>query len=272
MIYKDISQVNWSLLQERNQEIDVLGLEGSFLVPQLLAFVATQLPLAYTAEGKVSFKGTGQQIINHCKEGNVYFASGRQATAAEVKGILLYLTAEPRGTVLGKANKQISPQIIRYATGVPLILSAYREYRDIPYSLWDWSEPVLAAHNYFLDKSTQELIPFILDPSLCSYTNEELLAFQIEGSTVKSTGSQKYGQIKPSAQVTSITGIVDPHFRALPKLLKLMLCQTWVFQPQVRSKYCLSQVADVDKPAPDIAGGVKELFAKDKPVEGDLEW
>jgi hypothetical protein len=253
MIYKDISHVNWSVLNTPQDELDSLGIAGSFLVPQLLAFVASQLPLATTAEGKIKFEESVLLWIQQAKAGEVKF-NNRAATVAELRGILSYLCAVPRGDVLGV--KQIDPKFVRYATGVPLILSAYREYKDIPYSRWDWSEPVSGYTNYVLDHDMLELVPYILDHKAIDWTAETLVLYRDTAATVKSGANQ--GKTKPLNQVTSITGVDVPEFRALPKLLKLMLCQTWVFQPHIASKFAITNISDIDTPAEPISD--LELF------------
>jgi hypothetical protein len=248
MIYKDISHVNWSVLTEPEATIEQLGIEGSFLVPQLLAFVASQLPPVTSAEGQISFRESVPHWNKLAKAGEVHF-SNRPATAAEVRGILTYLCSTPRGDVLGV--KQIDPKFVRWATGVPLVLSAYREYKDIPYSRWDWTEPLSGSHDFVLDKDTQDLVPYILDHRSVDWSTDKLVEFRDTGAQIKS--GINAGKTKPLNQVTAITGVDDLDFRRLPKLLKLMLCQTWVFQPHIASKFSITNIKCIDVPAEPIS-------------------
>lgn len=257
MVYKDISHVNWAAMTTDEATVADLNIDGSFLVPQLLALVASQMSPVKVGD-KYSIKSTLLDVVANAKVGLIKYTNGKALSAAEVQGILRFLNATPRGEVLGGA-KQIDPKVVRYSTGVPLILSAYREYKDIPYSAWDYDCEKVYLEN-FIDKDTLSVIEYY--GSDIEFTDSELLQFRVEGGTFK-TGA-KAGQTKHPNSITTINKVGNDLFDALPKLLRLMLCQTWVFQPSIRSKYAITSIKDLDSQAPDITGGL-ELFKADKP-------
>lgn len=266
MVYKDISHVNWAAMTTAGATVADLNIEGSFLIPQLLALIASQMPPVKKGD-KYSFQATLIDIVANSKAGLIKYANGKSLSTAEVQGIFTFLNATPRGEVLGGA-KQIDPKVVRYATGVPLILSAYREYKDIPYSAWDYDCENIYLKN-FIDKDTLSVLEYL--GSDIEFTDSELLQFRVIGGTFK-TGA-KAGQTKHPNSITTINKVGNDLFDALPKLLRLMLCQTWVFQPSVRSKYAITSIKDLDSLAVDISGGV-DLFKADtaKSSEADSLW
>jgi hypothetical protein len=262
MIYKEISHVNWSVLTTKDGELKDLNIEGSFLVPQLLALVASQIPPIKVGD-KYSFSATRLNLIEFAKAGMIKYSNGTTVSATEVHGIIKFLRAIPRGEVLGGA-KQIDPKVSRYATGVPLILSAYREYKDIQYSEWDFNDEWVG---FLVDKDILSILPYISNPP--DYSAEQLLEYRTLGGTFK-TGKNA-GKVKHPNSITTINKVGDPDFDNLPKLLRLMLCQTWVFQPSIRSKYAITSISDIDSVAPDITGGI-DLLKPAADVEEDTEW
>ena len=209
-----------------------------WLLPQALAFVGTKLPLAKNSGGKLSFATTLQQW----KTGSMpQLDNGTQVNLLWVKHLFQVLNTKPRGSILGKL-KQSTLLGSRYAANVPLILSAFKEYRNVQYTQWDFSEP---EARLFMDLDTFELIPYfgIEQP----WSVEELLEFQRLGRTV-STGASA-GKVRSIAACTSITCVQDPEFKKLSRLMKLLLCQTWVYAPEIRSKYAITDLMNLDQPA-----------------------
>jgi hypothetical protein len=265
MIYKDIAHVNWAAMSDKaTSVVKDLNMEGSFLVPALLALVASQMPPV--KEGtKYSFKATMINIITLAKAGQIKYPNGKSLSTDEVRGILNFLNAVPRGEVLGGA-KQVDPKVTRYATGVPLMLSAYREYKDIKYSDWDYT----CEHQYlcnFLDRDLLALVPYF--GYVPEFTYAELLDYRAIGGTFKTGGNA--GKIKSPNSITVINKVDNPDFDGLPKLLRLMLCQTWVYQPSIRSKYAITNISDLDAVAQDITGGL-EVFKPVVETAGDSLW
>lgn len=266
MLYRDISHVNWSLLETPTDSLEVLNMEGSWLVPQLLALVASQITPVKTEAG-YSFTETVKNAIEQAKGGKVVYPSGRALSSAELRGIFSYLSHAPRGEVIGKGKVQSSKEFIRYATGVPLILSAFKEYKDIPYSAWDWTEELTPFTAYILDVEICTLIPYINEPLTLSWSDEQLIQLRTEGGTFKS--GAKVGQVKSLNQITNLNTTSDAEFNALPKLLKLMYCQTWVYQANTRSKYMITTLDNLDTLSEPIGGGI-DMF--NTPKKGELVW
>jgi len=220
-----------------------------WLLPQCLAFVGSKLPLAKTMSGKLSFRET----LKLWKTGSMpQLDNGTVVNLLWIKHVFHVLNTKPRGDLLGKL-KQSTLLGSRYAANVPLILSAFKEYRNVEYSQWDFSEP---EARLFMDLDTFELISYfgVEQP----WSVEELLEFQRLGRTVN-TGANA-GKVRSIAACTSITCVQDPEFKKLSRLMKLMLCQTWVYAPEIRSKYAITDLLNLDQPAPPLVD--TDIFAQ----------
>lgn len=214
------------------------ALNSHWLLPQALAFIGSQLPLAKLANGKLSFATTIQLWK---QQPMPQLDSGQQVNLLWIKHLFQMLNCAPRGKILYK-QKQATVLGSRYAANVPLILSAFKEYRNVSYSMWDFTEP---EHKLFMDKDTAELVDYfgVEQP----WSREQLLEFQELGRMVL-TGANA-GRVKSVIATTSITNVPDAEFKKLPRLMKTMLCQTWVYTPEIRNKYAITNLIDLDKPA-----------------------
>lgn len=224
------------------------ALNSNWLLPQCLAFVGSKLSLAKNDAGKMSFK----QTLQLWKQQPLpQLDNGQQVNLLWIKHLFQVLNTKPRGSILGKL-KQSTLLGSRYAANVPLILSAFKEYRNIQYAQWDFSEP---EAKLFMDLDTFELIPYfgVEQP----WSVEELLEFQRLGRTVN-TGANA-GKVRSIAACTSITCVQDPEFKKLSRLMKLMLCQTWVYAPEIRNKYAITDLMNLDQPAQPLVDA--EIFA-----------
>ncbi len=260
-MFQDISKIKWSnidLVSETVKIKDALGIpaDAKWVLPQLLAFVAT-LPLARDNTGKLSFKESAAAIGDKLTAGAITFSNGTVATAGDLKGIFTYLHHRPRGDILPSRMKQLDPEGLRYSAGVPLVLSAFKEYRDIGYNEWNWDSP----DRIFLDEDFKELVPFIRDKHVCQYSEEELLAITDRAAVVKSGSTA--GTIKPLNTIVRLNKIgdekVDNYNRQFPSWVMPMFCQTWVFQPHLAHKYSITRLDDLDAKAPPLRGDL-DLF------------
>lgn len=214
------------------------AVNSHWLLPQSLAFIGSNLPLAKNDAGKMSFQ---QSLALWKQQPLPQLDNGQYITVHWIKHLFQLLNHSPRGEILGK-QKQATVLGSRYAANVPLILSAFKEYRNISYSMWDFSE---AEHKLFMDKDTAELVPYFGEPQ--PWLPEQLLEFQELARTI-ATGANA-GKVKSILATTSINNIADQEFKKLPRLLKLLLCQTWVYSPQVRNKHAITDLINLDQPA-----------------------
>lgn len=242
------------LYQHNFDDLDDTNKQTYWLLPQLLAFLGNNLELG-KLDGKYSFRVSLQTIKQQLDHGRLVLDNGRVLGVQDMKQMLGYLTQHPRGKVLCLI-KQSSALGSRYAANVPLLLSAFKEYRNIGYNQWHWDEP---ERQYFLDKDLLELSEHFYKP--IKWTKEELLEYQEIGRTVKSGDNS--GKIKSIGACTSITGIPDQDFNRLGRLHKLLLCQCWVYSPDRAHKLAITNLQDLDQPAEPLVS--TEIFNEQQP-------
>lgn len=188
--------------------------------------------------------------------------TGGRVDREDLANILNAFIRSPRGELF--IEKQSSPDGLRWCALVPLILATFKEYRNIGYNEWDYTDPKMV---HFLDKDIQDLLPYIKgDLTVEAYTLETLLQFITTTSTVRS--GKTAGLIKPITSITSVTKV--PELKEYPRLLKLILLQAWVCHPTLRHPLMLLDINDLDNmPTPLVS---TEVFPttevkEDKPFQ-----
>lgn len=229
---KDISQLDWNTL-----DIPQLQANHAWVLPQVLAFF-NQVVRLERVGGKISSSATLRALHADLLDSRVRFQSGRVLGSAELTNLFKYINYSPRGEIL--AGRQGAPDNARYAASVPLLLSVFKEYRDVGYEQWDYSDPGIKV---WLDGDTQTILPHLKT----DYSSFDLVEYRETGRTVKSGARQ--GRKTPYASCTGVNGIPDPEFKALPRLVKLMLCQMWVYHPTLRHPLAWTNLLDLDSPA-----------------------
>ena len=131
----------------------------------------------------------------------------------------------------------------RWSVGVPIIMSAFLEYRGVKYSSWDWTDPNMSK---FLGKSLWESY----QGPRSTWNLDELVVFRDEGLRVR-TG-KKAGQMRNLTHYLPWGGVSDQEFKALPLLSKFMFTQTWLWHPSVRHKFMICSWDDPDNPPPPL--------------------
>jgi hypothetical protein len=232
---KDISLLDWN-----TPDIPMLQANHTWVLPQVLAFFNSVVRLE-RVDGKISSSATLRALHADLLESRVRFQSGRVLGSGELSGLFAYINHSPRGEIL--YGKQSAPTCARYGAAVPLLLSAFKELRNVPYGAWDYTDPKITA---FLDKDTAAVVPHIGQ----EFPDLDLVEIRELGRTVKS--GARAGRQTPYVSCTSINGIPDPDFRALPRLVKLMLCQVWLYHPTVRHPLAWTNLLDLDSPAPSL--------------------
>jgi len=208
---------------------------ASWILPQASAFIARVIIPQHNPQGKVSFAKTVEDL--RARRGSLTF-DDREACRS-LGSIIALLTHAPRGEVIGSTSG--TKDNARWNAGVPLILAALKEYKDIDYSSWDWTDPtrieLLDPDMYEYSKTFYTAYPF---------TKDELLEYQTNARTFK-TGP-KAGTMRSVAATTSISRTGNADFDALPRLAKLAFCQTWIFHPSKYNKFMITNTLDLDSP------------------------
>ena len=231
MTKKNIRYINWETdsIVDGNQH---------WVLPQVLANIGSTWPLVRDSSGLVSFKQTIAGWGNVSDRGELLL-DGVPISKRGISNLLKWLNTTPRGEVLGSGVKQTSKDWVRYSAGVPLVLSAFKEYRDVGYSSWDWSDP---------------LKTYLVDHDICDWSEhfgveqhwgaDELSYFRECSLTVKTGKNQ--GTVRKPVSTTQVYGITDPAFKALPRLMKLNMCQLWCFHPSVMHRFTITHHMNLD--------------------------
>lgn len=215
---------------------------ANWLLPQASAFISRVIIPQRNSHGKISFSATIQDLRD--RRASITFQDGEACRS--LGSIINYLTLSPRGDIIGSGKTGIKDSS-RWNSAVPLILAALKEYKNIDYSEWDWTDP---ARVELLDKDMYEYSKtfYIEYP----FTKDELLEFQTNARTFK-TGP-KAGTMRSVGSTTLITKTDNADFNALPRLAKLALCQTWIFHPVKYNKFMITNPLDLDSPQVPLVG------------------
>lgn len=248
---KSIRYINWEteVVQPGNEH---------WILPQLMAHIGTHWPLV-RADERYSATQTIKRWVELSNSGELTL-DGVTLNLGSVKAIVQWLNTSPRGSIL-TGMTQTSTGGVRYSAPVPLILSAFKEFRGVGYKLWDWSDPGmkhLVDHDIFLySQHFGVTVPWSFD---------ELLVFR-EGSLEVKSGKYQGTTRKPES-TSQVYGVADPAFRDLPRLMKLSLCQLWCFHPRVRTNLMITNHMDLDThPSPLVEGEVLQTAPPVKEVE-----
>lgn len=192
---------------------------------QMLATIGT-LSLRKNDSGKYSAK---HLFLDHFKGNNTMMA------------MWLICRHPTRSTFL---DKQTDIKSRNYCSLVPLIMSAFKRYQNIPYCDWDPSE----IHG-ITEKNLAEVMCI---KELPVVTEEEVMAIREDSLRVK-TGKDAGKTRSPLTTYTLYTPAGNP-LSGLPILLRIMMCQTWCAHPNNRTQYMiLNPLNWDDMPAPLIS-------------------
>ena len=235
-----LSKFPFQTLDDSNFE-QYLAPNAHWVLPQLSATLA-RIITPKKVGGLYSFKSTSEDL--RARAGDLHFETGEPLTVDHLRGMFLIIKRCPRGSSLG-SMKQISDGI-RYAANVPLALAALKQYKNIKYSEWDWTDP---AKKLFVDKDMVEMsetfgmtTPFSDD--VLHWDQSTLQSYQANSRLVK-TGKTA-GKVRALNSTVSITKTGDDIFDNLPRFSKLALCQTWIFQPSLYHDLMISNLLDLD--------------------------
>lgn len=231
----------FNLLDTTNTTI--LADNAAWALPQVAAWF-NNWTLHRNSNDKISFKKTLTAILAEPNHPNL---TDYNFTLANVKGIWAWLTTGPRGKVI-KSPSQTSPEGLRWSCGVPLILSFFKQYRNIPYTDWDWTEP---EYRWWLDKDLIEWVTCSTDPEFIAWLNtvpNHQWDLWLELSLTVRRGDSSGKSRKPTT-LPNVYSTGDLYFDKLPRLVKLSLCKAHCWHPSHKAKYILYHPNTWDAPA-----------------------
>jgi hypothetical protein len=246
---KSIRYINWETeeIQPGNEH---------WILPQLMAMIGSHWPIVREGE-LLSPTQTIKRWAAQCAAGELTL-DGAIITSGSVKALVKWLCTSPRGTIL-TGMTQTKDQGVRYSAPVPLVLSAFKEFRGVGYSSWNWSD-----HNmqHLVDRDLWDWSQHfgVVQP----WTSDQLMQFRVNSLEVKSGARQ--GTTRKPESTSQVYGVTDPQFKALPRLMKLSLTQLWCFHPRVRTNLMITNHMDLDShPEPLVEGEVLEIKPTVKP-------
>lgn len=232
-----IKKIDSSVLKSMN-----FSANASWALPQICAFLGSKVPLA-KKDGKYNFNASVAKITELYKSGGtLHFEDGKECSANALFAILSLANFAPRGEIMPDNTTALKPEVLRFNASVPLVLSAFKQYRNIKYE--DWNLKDTKFRELFLCKDFSELV----DARDSSFDREDLLDLREKACIVRSTNS-----IKAPKAVTRVNRLGVPEFDELPRLAKLALLQLWVFLPEQVSEYSVNNPYDWDTKAEPLA-------------------
>lgn len=287
---RNISELDWpsiNLVDQADKDTANERLERfkhPQVIPNLLALLASsQFKLVTVdsidgisglgSERKFSFGESLKSWAGHFDSGKTFFFDdGTELTKEDLQGMLSLLRCCPRSVSLPSNATQLSKDWIRYATPVPLYLSAFKQFRNVNYKQWDLTDPKLAICT---DKRNLDVIKLLGKEH--PWSQGDLVKFRDASRTFK-TGA-KAGTMRTLNQTYTITATEDPSFNELPENVKLMLCQVWAYQPGCASQYGIYTLDDPDALAqPLVETDIFQESFKDRKansvasIPSELEW
>lgn len=230
MTKKSIRYINW--------ETDVVtpGNE-EWVLPQVLAEIGSHWPIA-KHDGLYSFTHTIRTWNELLEAGGLGLAGGR-LTRSGCSKLLSWLNTNPRGGLIG-GKSQTKGAFVRYAAPVPVILSAFKQYRSVTYGSWNWTDP---AARWLVDSDIMSWSNHFGVP--VTWSADDLLQFRVGALEVKSGARQ--GTARKPESCAVVYGVQDKDFQALPRLMKLSLCQLWCFHPSIRTDLMITDHVNLDR-------------------------
>ncbi len=257
---KRLADLNWEALVDG--DIDTLQFREPWVLPHIMAFLAKPkvVILERNDDNKISATLTLKTLAENLDAGNINFEAHEQVTKKAFQGMLNWITTSSRSSILPEKTTQSSREWCRFGGIVPLFLSAFKEYRNVSYSQWDFADPKL---KHLVDKSNLEVLQLIGTP--VPWDSTQLQEFLVEGRKYKS--GPKIGMPKHLNLCSKLNETGDEQFDSLPNFVRSMLCQTWLYQPEYYTQFGVYNLNNADsRPSEDISKELlKETTSKESP-------
>lgn len=209
------SQEPEALVTEFAKRYDLLANDQWFF-PQMLATIAEEVSPTFLTSGKASTEALYREMI-----------------ATPRRYAYLQLATYSKRSQLVRAQLK-SPN---YSALVPLVLAAFKQYHNLPYSRWDTASLGKVVEKNLADAMLLEELPEIRP--------EEILQDRAYGLMFKSGAKQ--GDLRPPETTYTLYLSKDSKMHQLPMLAKIMLCQTWCAHPSNRNNMMVLDPLNWDK-------------------------
>lgn len=185
-----------------------------------------------------------------------YAVSGLEFVKAHFKtpymmGLYRFLMLDSRSSYL---TKQYSGDARSYCALVPLILSAFKRYHNIPYSAWKKDELKYVVNPELCKAMMYELPPGGYDEegkfTPKGFSKETLLELRDQGLLWKSGAN--IGKLRNPLFTHTLYGLTGTVFEDVPDLAQVMLTQIWCAHPDNRTKYMVLTPDDWDNIPPSL--------------------
>lgn len=218
---------------------------GISIIAQIVAHIAT-LPIC-TAQGEFiegeileTTRSLGDGAMDYSEDDfqEQYAVSGlgfvsHHFKSDQMMGLYRFLMLDTRGSYL---TKQYKGDARSYCSLVPLVLSAFKRYHNIPYNAWKRDE-----------------LRFVVNPELCSamlhvpkiFSKEEILELRDQGLLWKS--GPNVNTLRNPLYTHTLYGLKGTALENVPDLAQVMLTQIWCAHPENRTKYMVLTPNDWDK-------------------------
>jgi hypothetical protein len=237
-------------------ETYALPTKGAWLLPQVTAYIAS-LPLKRNAEGLFDVRLSIEPLI---ASEFPNFQDGRPCSTEAFMGILKYILLHPRGLIMPIKVTQVSEAGSRWNASVPLFLAAFKEMRGIPYSAWSTDN---------LEKVVdKDLMEVLLVNEMPEFSLEELLKYRDIARTVATRTTEYHTEYRKVSATTATRKTGDSNFDSLPKLVRLMLIQTWIFS--VPNAFGIRQPINIDDVPENLVS--TNVLPKDKVYNNTSFW
>lgn len=161
----------------------------------------------------------------HTDEGQVSSARLYRSMITDdtMKGLYQFLMMDTRSSYL---DKQYTAPSKSWCALVPLILSAFKIHKGVPYSHWDKSQIVGLVNGKLYDAMTADIPEF---------SKDELIMARQEGLLTKTGPSA--GKLRNPLHTYRLWGVKA--FEGIPEYAQTILAQIWCAHPNNRTKYMI---------------------------------
>lgn len=231
----------------------------------LLPILAKQ-PLVFN-NGQVDIKATMEIIAK-----SVYEHEGYEIPGSKILYLWQFIAQTSRSELLSVSQNKNSS----LSSGVPIVLYAYKHQHNVLYNAWR-SDPLVSA---VLGKDLAWLPDYkdfdhgYTTPYINSFRRGALTELKLGGKTAPDS-SNKLNRV--AGREIVVNDDTAKEFDALPRLLRYMILQTWIWHPSIRSPNMITDWTDWDAVMPPYNNSVvvttAEKIAKiEDSVFGGAAW